>query len=249
MKQNDPYIWHAVLIDEVKNIYDQTIWGLRGAVWDIEKYQKELGKFQPQFLLLHDIARHISHSKEILDVALDTVDSAIHDYSMLNEQQPNSSSESACNSRKIQRQLYFASKSIRSTRFRCISLSERLQNEITLAFNIVSQRDSEVSVQLAKHSLSDNTMMKTVAIVSMVYLPGTFVSGIFGMNFFEFNTAKKSLNVSNEFWLYWLVTIALTLTTTCLWALCLNRDAIKHFLKMLTLVSKKPQGRYSTNAA
>lgn len=44
------------------------------------------------------------------------------------------------------------------------------------AFNIVAQRDNEVSIQMAKHSLTDNTMMKTVAIVSLVYLPGTFVS-------------------------------------------------------------------------
>lgn len=40
----------------------------------------------------------------------------------------------------------------------------------------MAQRDNEVSLQMAKHSLMDNTMMKTVAIVSLVYLPGTFVS-------------------------------------------------------------------------
>lgn len=49
-------------------------------------------------------------------------------------------------------------------------------NSMIKAFNIVSQRNNEASVQMAKSALVDNTMMKAVAIVSLVYLPGTFVS-------------------------------------------------------------------------
>lgn len=49
-------------------------------------------------------------------------------------------------------------------------------NSMTKAFNIVSKRNSEASVQMAKSSLAGNAMMMAVAIVSLVYLPGTFVS-------------------------------------------------------------------------
>lgn len=49
-------------------------------------------------------------------------------------------------------------------------------NSMIKAFNTVSQRNNEASVQMAKSALVDNTMMKAVAIVSLVYLPGTFVS-------------------------------------------------------------------------
>lgn len=158
------------------------------------QYQKNLGKFQPRFILLHDLARHISHSKEILDVALETLDSIIYECSIFDEDHPTPEARIQWHSKDIKRQFYFAGKSLRSTKLRCISLSERLQNEINLvaifqpiskvlvanvpqqAFNIVSQRDNEISLQMAQHSLTDNTMMKTVAIVSMIYLPGTFVS-------------------------------------------------------------------------
>ncbi|KAJ5148147.1 hypothetical protein N7526_001499 [Penicillium atrosanguineum] len=208
-----PFGWYTFFVKEVGKLFDQAIWEIRGIVWDIEAYHKEIETFRPEFLFLHDIARHVSHSKEILDVALDTVDSLIYENEMLNQANPSPYTKRPWDYDDSKRQLYFGRKSIFATKLRCMSLSERLQNEINLAFNIVSQRNNEVSLQLAKHSLSDNTMMKTVAIVSMIYLPGTFVSGIFGMSFFDYNSDKKKLDVGTDFWLYWIVTIALTLAT------------------------------------
>ncbi|KAK9850379.1 Magnesium transport protein CorA [Penicillium brevicompactum] len=230
--RSDPYAWHSLFVGEMRKIYDQAIWDLRGVVWEVEMYQKDLEAFQPQFILLHDLSRHISHSKEILDVALDTVDSITHQYSLLDEHHPAPETRLRWQSRDIEQQLYFAMKSLRSTKLRCISLSERLQNEINLAFNIVAQRDNEVSIQMAKHSLTDNTMMKTVAIVSLVYLPGTFVSGIFGMNFFDFDglSDKAGMSVSRHFWVYWIITIGLTLATIMIWLLWFNGKDIKRVL-------------------
>ncbi|KAJ6133893.1 hypothetical protein N7523_000215 [Penicillium sp. IBT 18751x] len=227
--------WFAVFVQEIGKLFDQAIWEIRGIVWDIEAYHKEIETFRPEFLFLHDIARHVSHSKEILDVALETVDSLINENEMLDQRKPSPYTARPWDFEDIKRQLYFGRKSISATKLRCMSLSERLQNEINLAFNIVAQRNNEVSLQLAKHSLSDNTMMKTVAIVSMIYLPGTFVSGIFGMSFFDYNSEKKRLDVGTDFWLYWIVTIALTLATMGIWLLCLNQNPIKHFATRLRL--------------
>ncbi|KAE8416244.1 hypothetical protein BDV36DRAFT_297217 [Aspergillus pseudocaelatus] len=233
IQSSDPYSWHAAFARETMNVYDQAIWDLRGVVWEVEAYQKQLGSFQPQFTLLHDMARHISHNKEILDVAADTVESIIYEQSVLNEQHPRPADRVPWHVRDVYQQLYLTSKGIRATKLRCISLSERLQNEINLAFNIVSQRNNEASVQMAKSAMVDNTMMKTVAIVSLVYLPGTFVSGIFGMNFFNFDTNESGTMVwslSDNFWLYWLVTIPLTLTTMAVWLLWFNRDVITRII-------------------
>ncbi|QQK45395.1 Magnesium transport protein CorA [Penicillium digitatum] len=228
---SDPYGWHAIFVGEMRKLYDQAIWDLRGMVWEVEAYQKNLGEFKPQFILLHDLARHISHSKEILDVALETLDSIIYSCSIFDEDHPTPAARIEWHSKDIQRQFYFAGKSLRSTKLRCISLSERLQNEINLAFNIVSQRDNEISLQMAQHSLTDNTMMKTVAIVSMIYLPGTFVSGLFGMNFFDFD--RESIGVSHDIWIYWLVTVSLTLATIFVWLLWLNSESIRRlFIKL-----------------
>jgi hypothetical protein len=32
----DPYAWHALLVGEMRKLYDQAIWDLRGVVWEVE---------------------------------------------------------------------------------------------------------------------------------------------------------------------------------------------------------------------
>lgn len=64
--------------------------------------------------------------------------------------------------------------------------------------------------------------MKTIGVVSLVYLPGTFVSGVFGTNFFDMDgpgQGPSTWAVSSNFWLYWAVTVPLTLATVLAWAL------------------------------
>lgn len=35
--QKDPYAWHATLADEIKHLYDHSIWSLRDLVRGVEK--------------------------------------------------------------------------------------------------------------------------------------------------------------------------------------------------------------------
>jgi Mg2+ and Co2+ transporter CorA len=71
--------------------------------------------------------------------------------------------------------------------------------------------------------------MRSIAIVGLIYLPATFVSGIFGTNFFQFSTDKEDQGwrVSEEFWLYWAVTVPLTLGTVVLWTCAFHLDGIQ----------------------
>ena len=116
------------------------------------QYQKQLGSFQPQFTLLHDMARHISHNKEILDVAADTLDSIIYEQSVLDEQHPRPADRVPWHVKDVHQQLYLTSKGIRATKLRCISLSERLQNEINLVS--LSYRAPMGCTDLIRHSTS-----------------------------------------------------------------------------------------------
>ncbi|KAE8326415.1 hypothetical protein BDV39DRAFT_206058 [Aspergillus sergii] len=219
IRTSDPYSWHASFARETMNVYDQAIWDLRGVVWEVDAYQKQLGSFQPQFTLLHDMVRHISHNKEIFDVAADTLESIIYEQSVLDGQHP----------RPSDRVLGLSKTFIDNYAL----LRKESERQNCGAFNIVSQRNNEASVQMAKSAFVDNTMMKTDAIVSLVYLPGIFVSGIFGMNFFNFDTNESGAmmwSLSDNFRLYWLVAIPLTLTTMAVWLLWFNRDVITHII-------------------
>jgi hypothetical protein len=81
--------------------------------------------------------------------------------------------------------------------------------------------------------------MKAIGILGMIFLPGTFVSvrirlvvqmrrlltpsvqAVFSMSFFHFatdeNTQSEHWAVSQEFWVYWAVTLPLTALTLSVW--------------------------------
>ncbi|PYH43448.1 uncharacterized protein BP01DRAFT_98117 [Aspergillus saccharolyticus JOP 1030-1] len=113
---------------------------------------------------------------------------------------------------QTERALRAVAKQLHALHTRGRSLRDRLHNEINLAFNIVSQR-------FGHDTRSDSAMMTTIAVVSMIYLPGTFVSGLFGTNFFNFTDGDAhTWFMADSFWLYWAVTIPLTLATMAVWA-------------------------------
>jgi len=95
----------------------------------------------------------------------------------------------------------------------------------TQAFNIGSMRDSKVMRE-------DSYIMKTLAVVAMIFLPMSTVSSIFGTQFFSTVTAadpspdgpiKSSTYVSSQFWIFWTVAIPMTLVIFCGWSLWIRR--------------------------
>ena len=57
--------------------------------------------------------------------------------------------------------------------------------------------------------------MRTIAALTMVFLPGTFVSGIFGMVFFD--AKEDGYIVDPRWWLFLAITLPLTMATIGTW--------------------------------
>lgn len=71
---------------------------------------------------------------------------------------------------------------------------------------------AQASKKIAEDSGKDSNAMKLIAIVTMVYLPGTFVATCFSMGLFQWNA--KSFGVVNpRIWVYVLFTTLLTALT------------------------------------
>lgn len=51
---------------------------------------------------------------------------------------------------------------------------------------MIAQQDNVVSIKLAKEALSDSKAMKTLSIVTILFLPGTFVATLFTTNVVSF---------------------------------------------------------------
>ncbi|KAJ5540210.1 hypothetical protein N7513_008542 [Penicillium frequentans] len=71
-------------------------------------------------------------------------------------------------------------------------LPRRIQDQFTAVYNLVAQRDARATHDLAKESakiaeatLRDSSSMKTIAVMTLVFLPATFACSFFSMSFFD----------------------------------------------------------------
>ncbi|TGO70473.1 hypothetical protein BELL_0721g00050 [Botrytis elliptica] len=80
-----------------------------------------------------------------------------------------------------------------------------------------SRKDSEVMKIIAIDTKRDSKAMKTIAILGMVFLPGTFIASVFAMPVFTW-TPDGSMIIQKGFGYYWAVTVPLTLIILVAWA-------------------------------
>lgn len=206
----DPFWAVERLVNVAVGSFDTTVWAVRDRVRDIETLQIPSDqKPSPNYRCLHDLARHAIHVSETLEVSLETVGSIIRHHKDILKSMPGR--ESARPGKAIHARLQLMENILHSLRSRSHSNHQRLLNEIQLAFHTVSQYDSKVSVEITQ---SDSTAMRTVAFVTLSALPATFVSSIFSMSFFNFTSDGKSEFISDKFWIFWAITIPLTITAS-----------------------------------
>lgn len=84
---------------------------------------------------------------------------------------------------------------------------ERIQNQIQLAYNLTA-------AGLAEATRKDSQAMIAIAFITLVFLPPTFISTVFSTSFFDFGDGGI---VSRKFWVYWVVTVPITVFVNYLW--------------------------------
>ncbi|KAL4935865.1 hypothetical protein BDV06DRAFT_228425 [Aspergillus oleicola] len=209
-RKTNPFAWHMAFATKILERYDGAYWMLRDLVRVREKNRNPL-QHVTLFPKLHDIARHLLHYRETIEVAEHTLHMlALEQEHWRHENCEQFKSKQVLNSwLKTKQGLNLEEKRAHSLGVRIKSLQDRHHNEINLAFNLVSQRTSHTTS-------SETTKMSSIVFMSMMFLPGTLVSNIFGMNFFSYDSGKFS--VSSQFWIYWAAVIPLTLFTVMVWA-------------------------------
>jgi hypothetical protein len=107
-------------------------------------------------------------------------------------------------------------------------LQERAKNQMTVLFTLIASEDARNGIELARDSRTlavaskiDSSSMKTLAAVSVVFLPGTFVASFFSMPLFDLQNHPNG--VSRILWIYWIITIPLTAITISVWYFWIRR--------------------------
>lgn len=63
----------------------------------------------------------------------------------------------------------------------------------------------------------DSVAMKTLALVTAIFLPATFIATLFSMSMFDWQAGSGSAVVSPEFWIFWVVSVPLSLAVLAAW--------------------------------
>ncbi|KFY89625.1 hypothetical protein V498_06370, partial [Pseudogymnoascus sp. VKM F-4517 (FW-2822)] len=167
-------------------------------------------KAMPDFEELHDLARHARHLVEIETVAIETMERVTLQQSVNFDLLRTGLDKTY----QIQAGEYmaFQLQMMKSLRSRAQATLDRLNGEVTLAYNTLASMD--------------NRIMKSITILAMVFIPATFVAGLFSTTFFSY-AENDGWGFSSKFWVYWVVVIPLTAAIISGWWLWLGMSSSK----------------------
>jgi hypothetical protein len=103
--------------------------------------------------------------------------------------------------------------------------------------NRTATQSNKINYQIALESKADSSAMKAIAILTMFFLPRTFVASFFAMPLFNWDAETQSGVVKSRFWIYWAITVPGTVLVLVVWRLWWvftywnqNRDVVgSHF--------------------
>ena len=80
--------------------------------------------------------------------------------------------------------------------------------------------------KLAHASKRDSAAMKTISLLGAIFFPGAYLASVFSMTFFNFQNSGPI--VSGQFWIYWAVTIPVTVVIVAIWHVWEKRREAKY---------------------
>jgi len=99
-------------------------------------------------------------------------------------------------------------------------------------FNLMTRYDASSSIAIAKSAKKDSTSMKAIAIMTMVFLPGTFFAALFAVPSLQWDASPV---IQSNHWVYWAFAVPSTLLVMAVW-LWMSREELT-----ATEVEKRPR--------
>ncbi|SPO06541.1 uncharacterized protein DNG_09231 [Cephalotrichum gorgonifer] len=90
-------------------------------------------------------------------------------------------------------------------------LPERISGHRTVLYSLIAQRDASLQYDLSKATFKDSKAMKTLAIITMVFLPATFVATLFSADMISFKSKGQAS------WIYAVAVVPFTVGLVLAW--------------------------------
>ncbi|KAL4995594.1 hypothetical protein BDV10DRAFT_128087 [Aspergillus recurvatus] len=108
--------------------------------------------------------------------------------------------------------------------------SKIAQSQLQIIYNLIAQRDNkdnlkmaQISTRIANTTKNDSYAMRTLALMSVIFLPATFIASFFSMGMFDWQAPEGSRVVTPRLWIYWAITVPLTLIVAAIWLVLYKR--------------------------
>ncbi|KAK3305224.1 uncharacterized protein B0T15DRAFT_502366 [Chaetomium strumarium] len=99
-------------------------------------------------------------------------------------------------------------------------LKVRAERLSTVLFALLTHEDASSSIALAAAAKHDSSSMKTIAVMTMAFLPATFFAALFAVPSLQWD---QSTVVQDNFWVYWAFTAPTTVLVFLIWLLATKR--------------------------
>ncbi|KAG6365675.1 hypothetical protein INS49_007286 [Diaporthe citri] len=106
----------------------------------------------------------------------------------------------------------------------CADIIDGMVLVAQLEWNTIGQNDTQTNLiisrtnnAIAEATQADSKRMRSISTLTMVFLPATFVATVFSMTLFNWSPEQDQEVMSPWFWVYAVITIALTLLTWGAW--------------------------------
>jgi hypothetical protein len=103
----------------------------------------------------------------------------------------------------------------------CNSLRSSGRTNDNQLFNLIARQDVNASIELAKDSRTialaaknDSSSMKTIAVMTMLFLPATFFAALFSTPMLDWHGPQI---IQPRFWIYWAFTLPCTTLVLISW--------------------------------
>jgi hypothetical protein len=211
---------------------------------------------------MHDISRHAIHTSEILAATIGTMMELQRYQTDIYKSLPDGLDKDY----KEQAMAYtdFQLQLLKNLKLRSESNQRRLKNEVNLVLNHPHAVQNEwhiiwhasLPVQVFNNlAHQDNKVVKSIALLTMVFLPATFFSvrinaliisgasltrsqALFSTTFFTFD---NGWGASNRLWIYWVITIPATILVLIFWNIWMAYSRIRNFLGVKSRDTSYPQ--------
>ncbi|KAH8912437.1 hypothetical protein BR93DRAFT_963612 [Coniochaeta sp. PMI_546] len=107
-------------------------------------------------------------------------------------------------------------------------LNDRAERLSAVLFALLTHEDADASINIAAASKRDSSSMKTIAVMTMAFLPATFFAALFAVPSLKWD---QETVMQDNFWVYWAFTLPATAIVFLVWYLITQQNWILAFLR------------------